>query len=88
MGQGHVCQRMPPHTHTYTLIHTLIHTQTSKPYASHPHVWSSPLEPGSFRLYFPDAFTSCLLLSRSLLARPPSAGTLAFPGSPRAIYQM
>lgn len=58
------------YTHTHTHIHT------SWPYVphachAHSHTQSSPLEPGSFQLYFPDPFISRPLLSRSLLARLP-----------------
>lgn len=74
------------HTHIHTRTHTHIHTHkcTSWPhmaYVCHAHsrFQSSPLEPGSFQLYFPDPFVSCLLLSRSLLARPLAAA----PGPPR-----
>lgn len=61
VDQGHICQRMP-HSHTFTRLHAC---------HAHSHIQSSLLEPGSFRLYFPDPCVSCLLLSRSLLARLP-----------------
>lgn len=57
------------HTHTHTLLHTQSYILAVHPHTchAHSHVWSSPLEPGSFRLYFLDPFVICLLLSRSLL---------------------
>lgn len=84
MGQEHVCQHMYTHVCVYTHTHTRTRKCTSWPHMAHvchahSRFQSSPLEPGSFQLYSPDPFVSCLLLSRSLLARPlarPPSGRL------------
>lgn len=56
-------------TRTHTRTHSF--TRPGHTCHAHAHTQSSLLEPGSFQLYFPDPFVSCLLLSRSLLARLP-----------------
>ena len=69
-------------THTHTHTHTQSYILAIYPHKchAHSHIRSSPLESGSFRLYFLDPFVICLLLSRSLLPCPPGR---QHPGLPR-----